>query len=143
MPVKVTPEMAMKKWQTGLGNAGERMKAGALAVQTAPGQLAAQQADKWLIRLQQSKDKFIRNVSRVSLADWQNAYVNYGISRAQQGASQKATKYSAAMEEFFPYLSQGMDRIKSMPSTTLEEKIAKSAAMIRWNAQYKRGATKA
>lgn len=142
MPVKVTPEMAKAKWLTGMGNAGERMKAGAMSVQTAPGQLAAAQADKWLIRLQQSKDKFIRNVSRVPLADWQNAYVNYGISRAQQGANQKQAKYTAAMEEFFPYLSQGMDRIKAMPTTTLEEKIAKSAAMIRWSAGFKRGATK-
>jgi hypothetical protein len=142
MPVRVTPEMAQSKWLTGIGNAGERMKAGALAVQEAPGRLAAAQADKWLIRLQQSKDKFIRNVSRVSKEDWQNAYVNYGIARAQQGAQQKKQKYADAMADFFPYLGQGMDRIKSMPSTTLEEKIARSAAMIRWSAQYKRGATK-
>lgn len=143
MAVKVSPQMAQDKWLTGIGNAGERMKAGAMAVQTAPGQLAAAQADKWLIRLQQSKDKFIRNVSAVSLESWRGSYINYGISRAQQGAQQKKQKYVDAMTDFFPYLSQGMDRVKSMPSTTLEEKIAKSAAMIRWNAAYKRGSAKA
>jgi len=114
------------------------MQSGAMAVTTAPGQLAAAAADKWLARVTQSKDKFKSRVASVSLQDWQNAYVNVGIPRVSQGAQAKQAKFLAFFDQFLPYLQAGLQTIDKMPSTSLEDGIARATAMIRYNAKFKR-----
>jgi hypothetical protein len=116
------------------------MKQGALNVQTAPGTLAAQAADKWLARVTAAKDKFARNVGAVSLQSWQNSYVNVGIPRVAQGAQLKQAKFTNFMNQFLPFLQQGVAKIDAMPSTTLEDGIARATAMIRYNATFQRNA---
>lgn len=114
------------------------MQAGAMAVQTAPGQLAAQAADKWLAKVTQAKAKFAANVSAVSLQSWQQSYVNVGIPRVAQGANAKQGKVLNFMNQFLPYLATGLQTIDKMPSTTLEDGIARATAMIRYNAKFTR-----
>lgn len=139
MPVRATPQSATSKWVSNLGAATDRMTAGAQAVQTAPGVLAAQAADKWLQRVTASKAKFAKNVSAVSLASWQNSYINIGIPRVAQGAQAKQGKYQAFAADFFPYLANGVAAIDKMPSTTLQDGIQRAVAMITWNSKYVRG----
>jgi hypothetical protein len=122
-----------------MGNATARMTAGAQRVQTAPGLSAAKAADKWLQRVTQAKQKFATNVARVSLADWQNSYINIGVPRVAQGAQAKQAKVLAFHEEFLPYLQRGVAQIDAMPSVTIEDGIARATAMIRYNAKFKRG----
>lgn len=141
MPVRATPEMATAKWVTNIGAATERMTAGAQRVTKAPGQAAAAASDKWLQRVTASKDKFRTNVARVSLQDWQNSYINIGIPRVAQGAQAKQSKVLAFQQEFLPYLQRGVATIDAMPSTTLEDGVARATAMIRYNAKFKRGVT--
>jgi hypothetical protein len=138
MPVKVTPEQATTKWLNNINTAGDRMKTGAMNVQVAPGQKAAAAADKWLMRVQQSQAKYKNNVSRVSLQEWQNAYITVGIPRVSQGAAAKQAKYTAAMADFIPYLTQGVAKIDAMPKVTLQDSIARAVAMINHNAAYVR-----
>lgn len=140
MPVRVDATQATQKWVTNIGSATDRMKAGALSVQKAPGQAAAAAADKWLQRVQQAKQKFATNVGRVSLAEWQNAYINVGIPRVSQGAQAKQAKYQQAMADFLPYLAQGVAKIDAMPNVTLQDSINRATAMIQHNAGYKRPA---
>ena len=116
------------------------MQAGAMAVQTAPGSLAAAAADKWLAKLQASKQKFINNVGAVSLSQWQQAYVNIGIPRVAQGAQAKQGKVQNFMSQFLPYLQAGSATIDKMPTNTLEDGIAKASAQIRYNAKFVRNA---
>jgi hypothetical protein len=78
-------------------------------------------------------------VARVSLADWQNSYINIGVPRVAQGAQAKQSKVLAFHEEFLPFLKRGVDQIDAMPSTTIEDGIARATAMIRYNAKFKRG----
>lgn len=139
MPVKSTPSDAVSKWLTNLGASTERMTAGANRVTKAPGVAAAAAADKWLQRVTAAKQKFATNVSRVSLQDWQNAYVNIGIPRVAQGAQAKQGKMLDFMNEYLPYLQRGVSTIDQMPSTTLEDGIARATAMIRYNSKFKRG----
>lgn len=139
MPVRATPDQAVAKWLTNIGAATDRMTAGAQRVQKAPGQAAAAAADKWLQRVTAAKAKFAANVARVSLQDWQNAYINIGIPRVSQGAQAKQHKVLAFQTEFLPYLSRGVAQIDAMPSTTLEDGIARATAMIRYNSKFKRG----
>lgn len=138
MPVRADAQMATTKWLQNIGTATERMKQGAMNVTTAPGQKAAAAADKWLQRVQQSQAKYKNNVSRVSLQQWQDAYVNVGIPRVSQGAQAKQAKYNAAMADFLPYLAQGVAKIDAMPKVTLQDSIARATAMIQHNANYVR-----
>jgi len=139
MPVRATSAQATAKWLTGISGAQDRMKSGAMAVQTSPGQLAAQAADKWLARVTASKAKFIANSNSVSLQAWQNAYINTGLPRVSQGAQDKQAKYTAAMDSFLPYMAQGLQTIDKMPNNTIEDSVNRAAAMIRWNAKYIKG----
>lgn len=142
MPVRSTAEQATAKWVTNLSGATERMKAGAMAVQTAPGALAAAAADKWLAKVTQAKDKFARNSRAVTLAQWQAAYTGTGISRVAQGAQAKQSKVQDFMTQFLPHLAAGAQVIDKMPTNTLEDGIAKAAAQIRHNAKFVRNAGK-
>lgn len=138
MPVRATSAQAAAKWLSGLQNATARMTAGAQAVQTAPGQAAAAASAKWLAKVTASQQKFATNVAKVSLQDWQNAYITTGIPRVSQGAQQKQGKVTAFMDQFLPYLNTGLQTIDKMPSTTLEDGIARATAMIRYNAKFKK-----
>lgn len=141
MPVRATSAQATQKWLTNLSGATDRMKSGALAVQTAPGQKAAAAADKWLARVTQSKAKFAANVSAVSLQSWQQSYVNVGIPRVSQGAQAKQQKFTNFMDQYLPYLAQGLQTIDQMPNVTLEDGVNRAVAMIRWNAKFVRNQT--
>lgn len=127
------------KWQQNLTNSTASIKAGVQAVTTAPGQAAAKAADKWQAKLQDpaTKAKFAANVGKVSLADWQNAVINTGIGRIASGAAKGASKYGAFAQKFYPFLQNVKGQIDSMPSTTLEDNIARMTAQVRAVAQFK------
>src|SRR6266566_1269071 len=139
MPVRVTPQQATAKWLTGLSGANDRMKQGALNLQTSPGQLAAAAADKWLARVTAAKPKFVANSQAVTLAQWQAAYINTGLPRVTQGAQDKQAKYTNAMGRFFNYMNKGLQTIEKMPNNTIEDAVQRAGAMIRWNAKYIKG----
>jgi hypothetical protein len=136
VPVKSTSAQATAKWVSGMQNATTRMTQGAQAVTIAPGQLAAQASAKWLAKVTASQQKFATNVGKVSLQDWQNSYITTGIPRVAQGAQQKQGKVTSFMDQFLPYLNTGLQVIDKMPSTTLEDGIARATAMIRYNAKF-------
>lgn len=136
MPVKADATMATTKWVQNIGSATDRMKQGANNVTVAPGVKAAAAADKWLANVQRAQAKFKNNVSRVSLQQWKDAYINVGIPRVSQGAQAKQAKYTAAMEAFLPYLAQGVAKIDAMPKVTLQDSINRATAMIQHNAAY-------
>jgi len=136
MPVKADAQMATTKWVQNIGSATERMKQGANNVTVAPGVKAAAAADKWLANVQRAQAKFKNNVGRVSLQEWKDAYINVGIPRVSQGAQAKQAKYTAAMDAFLPYLTQGVAKIDAMPKLTLQDSINRAIAMIQHNAAY-------
>ena len=138
MPVRATPELATAKWVQNLSGATERMKAGAMALQTAPGVKAAAAADKWLAKVTAAKDKFARNSRAVSLAQWQAAYTGTGISRVAQGAQAKQSKVLDFQTQFLAHLKAGAATIDAMSTNTIEDGIAKAAAQIRYNAKFVR-----
>lgn len=141
MPVRANAQQATQKWVTNIGQATERITSGVQAVQTAPGQAAAAAHQKWLTRVQESADKWRKRVGSVSLQDWQQSMISVGIPRIAQGAQAKQGKMEAFMNDFLPYLAQGVSRVEGMPSVTLEDNINRAVAMIRHNAQFKRGGT--
>lgn len=139
MAIRSDPAVATQKWVTNLSGSTEAIRRGVMAVTTAPGQKAAAQSDKWLQRVQASQAKWKARVGSVSLGDWQNSMNSVGIPRVAQGANAKQAKYTSFAADFFPYLSQGVDKVQGMPSVTLEQNIARAVAMINHNANFKRG----
>lgn len=138
MPVRSDAATATQRWVTNLSNSTTAMQNGVARVQVSPGASAARAADKWLMRVTQSKDKFARRVGAVTLADWQNAMNQYGISRVAQGAQSKQGKMQGFMQEFLPHLQSGVAQIDAMPKNTLEDGVARAVAMIRHNATFQR-----
>lgn len=138
MPVRSDPQTATSKWVSALQSATPQITRGVNAVTVAPGQLAAQAADKWLAKVTQAKAKFAARVGSVSLQDWQNAMTTYGIPRIAQGATAKQGKMLAFQTEWLTFLSANQGKIDRMNKVTLEDGIAKVTAQIRLNASFRR-----
>lgn len=139
MPVRATPEQATQRWVNGLGSSTQKIQDGVNRVTVAPGQKAAAAQAKWFARLQASQQKWATRVAAVTLQEWQQAMSTVGVQRVAQGAQAKQGKFQAFMADFLPYLQAGVSRVEAMPSVSLEDNINRSVAMIRYNAQYRRG----
>ena len=142
MPIK-SPEVVAKKWQNGMSQAQEAMTEGVAAVTVAPGDAAAAARQKWVNAMASLavQDKWARNV-RIggSLPNWRSAMETYGIQRAVQGASQKASKYLAAVGPLLAFESQLQQTIKAMPSLTDADREARMLAWSRGMKKYQRPA---
>ena len=138
MPVRSDPQAATAKWVANLSNSTAAMTAGAQRLQTSPGASAAAAADKWLAKVTQAKDKFKARVGSVTLSQWQQAFTTYGVSRVASGAQAKQGKMAAFQADWLAYLQANMGTIDKMPTTTLEDGVAKAVAQIRLNAKFKR-----
>ncbi len=143
MPVRSNPQQATAKWVQNLSASADRMTSGANAVTKAPGEAAAAAGDKWLQRVTASKGKFVANSRAVSLESWKRSYIEIGVPRVAQGAQAKQGKMLDFQTQFLPYLARGLATIDAMPSTTIEDGIARASAMIRYNAKFKKGVTNA
>jgi len=132
------PAKVAQKWSTNLGGATQAITDGVNAVTQAPGAKAAAQADVWLAKLQASRDKWVRNVSAVSLGQWQQAMTTKGVQRIGAGASAAIPKMTAFMSQWLPYEQAGVQQLQSMPRGTLDQNIARMTQMVRYNAQFVR-----
>lgn len=135
---RTTPQAAAEKWASRLSGATQQIQAGVQAVTVAPGQKAAAASQLWLQRVQASQAKWARNVGAVTLADWQDAMLNKGVGRIASGATAAVPKMQAFMTEFLSYLDAGKSRIDAMPKGDINASIARAAAQIQYNSQFKR-----
>lgn len=139
--VRVSPSAGADKWARNLGASTQDIAAGIDRVTTAPGQKAAASSGKWLAKVTQAEPKFKTNVAAVSLASWQ-ASAKDGVNRVASGANAKKGKMESFATEFYAHLDRGAAAINAMPTNTVEDGIAKSAAQIRHNANFKRSGTR-
>jgi|SRR5579862_380741 len=130
------PADVAAKWAQNLSNSTTSITAGVNAVQTAPGQLAAAKVATWISKLQQAQDKWVRNVSAVSLQDWKTAMLNKGIPRISSGAQAAQPKMQAFMQQWLPYVENIASTVRAMPNATLQDGIARAVAQIQGNAQF-------
>lgn len=131
-----TPAAAAAKWSQNLGAATTRYTDGVKAVQTSPGQLAAQASDRYLAGVQANLPKFQTNSAALTLQDWQNAAINKGAPRLASGAQAAQGKIQNVFQNLFPYIEQVRG---SLPARgDLEQNIARSAAFQRGMARFVR-----
>lgn len=126
----LTATQVQAKWLANYQGATTAMTQGAQAVTTAPGLKAAAQQALWLQRLQASAAKWAKNVSAVSLAEWQTNYINLGIPNGQQGAQAKQNKYGTFYSAYLTFLQSEMTKIAAMPKGTLAAGIQRATTMI-------------
>lgn len=127
-----------QKWATRLSGATQAITDGVNAVTQAPGAKAAAQADVWLAKLQASRDKWVRNVSAVSLGQWQQAMTTKGVQRIASGATAAVPKMTAFMQQWLPYEQAGVQALASQPRGTIDQNIQRMVTMVRYNAQFVR-----
>ena len=82
--------------------------------------------------------KVERGLRRVSLGDWKTAMKEKGIPRISQGLDQARNKIVAFNREFYPHLERVQAQVAAMPSTTLEDNIARMVFNVRENAKFVR-----
>ena len=136
--VRKDPTTGASTWASQFQAAGPKYQAGIQAVTRAPGAAAAAAADKWMARIQdpKTKAKFAAKSAAVTLSAWQEAAINFGVPNLARGASKGQGKYQTFATKFYPFLSTNMAKVASMPSTTLQDNIARATAMMTLNAGF-------
>lgn len=136
----LSPDQIADKWANNLTNAQATITAGVNAVTVSPTQKAAAAKDKYLAGVQAAvaSGKYVRSLQRVDLATWQQAVLNKGLSRLAAGATAAKGKMSGFMSQWLPALAANVAKVKSMPSTTLQDRINRMVQMATLNANFKR-----
>lgn len=130
------PQDAAAAWASRLAGSTDKITKGIQSVTVAPGQAAARQANVWVQNTTAAKDKWQSNVAAVTLADWQDAAINKGVSRIAGGAQAAQPKFAQFMTELLPHI----ERTKaSLPARgNLDQNIQRMVAFSRGMATFKR-----
>jgi hypothetical protein len=139
---RVNSQQWLQKWSTNLNAAGTYIKNGVNAVTVAPGQAAAAAQDRFLAGVTQAvqNGKWARNVSAVSLQQWQSAMINKGIPRIAQGTAQAVQTKGPAIDTLLANVSAAQAAIASLPKGGIEQGIARATAFMRaMSAAYAKG----
>jgi hypothetical protein len=122
------PNQVAADWASRLAASGDKIKRGIDAVTTAPGALAARQADTWANNTMSAKSKFARNVGAVTLDAWRTATETKGIPRIATGAQAAQPKMAAFMTSFLPFVASAKASLS--PRGTYEQNKARAVAMM-------------
>lgn len=131
---KMSPEEIAKNWSQRLAGSTAKIQSGVESVTVAPGQAAARQSDAYLAGVQSNVDKFKRNVSAVSLGDWQQLTVSKGIPRIATGATAAQPKFTSFMTQLLPAIQAN---VNSLPARGgLENNITRMTQFVRGMASF-------
>lgn len=130
------PSSVANKWAQRLAASGQAITDGVNQVQKAPGQAAAAQVDVWLSNLQAARDKWVRNVSAVSLQSWQQAMLTKGVPRIATGAQAAVPKMTAFMAQWLPFEQSARNALP--PRGTIQQNIQRAVQMMQTNATFQR-----
>lgn len=130
---RVTAEEYAEKWGRRLSGATADIARGIDRTTEAPGIRAAKAKDKMLTKVTESiqSGRWERNVAAVSLDDWKNAAKSKGVGRIGQGVEAAKPKQAQMAAKLLAAVDASVAVVKAMPSTTLEDNIARSAAYMR------------
>lgn len=134
------PQTVADRWAQNLGSATAKIQSGVQSVTTSPAQSAAAHADLWQQRIADpaTKAKFQASLSRISLADWQQAMLGKGLNRISSGAQAAKPKFASFLSSFLPFIEGVASRVRQMPKATLEDRINRAVAQIRGASGYRR-----
>ena len=136
-----TPDQAANKWQSRTKAAVPEYRSGVEAVSESPMDKAADQADKYLNRIQEaaSSGKYQARLRAVPLSEWKNKTVTIGAPRISAGVDGAVSDVEAFYRELFPFEADLKDKIDGMDDSTLQDSIARMVAWTEGMAKFKRG----
>lgn len=134
-----SPADIAARWAQRLGGSTDKIRSGVQSVTQAPQQKAAAAVDTWLARLNDpaTRQKYVNSLSKSTLADWQNATLQKGLSRIASGAQAAQSKFQSFLQSFLPFQANVTAQVRSMPNVTLEDRINRAVAQIRGTAAYR------
>jgi hypothetical protein len=125
----VPPDQLAQAWANNLGAATQRMQAGANAVTTSPGQLAAAQAQVWLANTTAAVNLWQQNTAAVTAQQWKDAYITKGLPRVGQGAQAAQASFAQTLGRI---IAAEKSIVPGLPARgNLEANINRSAAFAR------------
>lgn len=139
--VRATPTEAATRWREKLASAGPAIEAGVKRVQESPGVAAARESAKWEQRLRESMPKWKARLQNLPIEAWRDPMLKVGVARVAQGAQEKEHKMVAFLNEFLPFVESVKQRVKQMPSTTPQQRIARMVANAEALRGFKRSGT--
>ena len=130
---RVTAEEYVEKHVRRLKGSLDDVRKGIDRTSVAPGQLAAKQAGKMKIKVNEALDsgKWERNTSSVSLSDWQQAAKDKGVNRISQGIDASIQKNTLMAGKLLAAVDAASNKVRVMPSTTLEDNINRMTTYVR------------
>lgn len=137
----LSAEEAAQKWAQRTGAAGADWQRGIDRVTESPTAKAAAAADKWQAKLSdpRAKEKFKRNVGRVSTEEWkQRTMAKAG--NFTSGAQAAVDKMQKHQQEVKPFMDALRRKIQAMPNNTPADAAARAAAWIMGMSEYRRPA---
>tara|TARA_B100000497_G_C7618082_1_gene371301 strand:- start:602 stop:1015 length:414 start_codon:yes stop_codon:yes gene_type:complete len=128
MAIRITPQESVQKWTTRTQAATGDYVAGINRVTEAPGAAAARQADAYMQGVQNSMNKWKRNVAAVTLDQWKDQAVNVGAGRIAAGVNAAAEKTLRATERNFANIDNALAGLP--PRGTFEQNVQRMTQFV-------------
>jgi len=130
---RVNASQWLDKWGRRLNAAGPDITNGVKRVKQAPGEAAAAAAELMLQRLTESVQSGVwaKQVASVSLQDWQDAMINKGIQRINQGVTQAQKTKQANIAALLDAVDAAAAEARALPKGGIEQSIARATTFMR------------
>lgn len=130
---RVTAQEYAEKHARRLKASMEDVRKGISRVTEAPGIAAAAQQEKMLLNVTAAvtSGKWARNVAGVTLEEWKRKATDKGIARIPAGIDAVQAKQVQMATRLLAAVDNAVVEVKAMPSTTLEDRIARATAYMR------------
>ena len=137
---KLTPAEFQEKHARRLKGAIDDMRKGIEGVSSSPTAKAATKVDKMRTNILASIDngKWAAGLNRITLDEWKSKMIDKGLNRVASGIDGAAAKTTAFASVLLPHIDRGVDTIKKMPDTTLEDNINRMTTFIRHMSKFTR-----
>ncbi|MEM1726576.1 MAG: hypothetical protein QXD86_05900 [Candidatus Bathyarchaeia archaeon] len=138
--VKVSPKEFAEKWSRNLAGSVDYIRSGVDKVTVAPSELAIANKEKLKRRLIEAIDKGVweSGLKGYSLEQWKRDMKEKGIPRIPDGADKAKPKVESFASKLLPYIESGLEKIKGLPSITLEDSIRRATEWIRYMANFRK-----
>lgn len=136
---KMTPQQIAAKWSNRLSGASAEIQQGVQNVTVAPTQKAIANKAKMRQNILAAIDNgtWENGLKNVSLADWQQAFIQKGIPRITQGTQAAQTKVADFHAKLQPAQDQLSAQVSAMPKMNLADSIARMTKFVQGMAALK------
>lgn len=134
----ITAQQGAAKWRANTAGAGQAFRDGVASVQTAPGQQAAQAADRMLagVTAAVTSGRWAAAVGAVPLERWKASMLSKGLARIAGGVADAEPKMAAFNARWYPLQQALSDHVKTMPRGSVADSQNRANYAIAYNAAF-------